>query len=645
MELTGIVYFNNTSVSFCKESNIEFDLESSFIRLNKLEEIKKRDEFPFFFDLKFQNQQSFLFESGLYEASKGQINFDDFDKDKLIKYKIRSVFGLQYCDKQQKVSLFRDAFGLIPFYYLFIPHKFIAFSTCINSLIQIKEVKKRIEINHNRVLIYLQGGEDYSIYNDQTFYKGIKSVLPGHVTTIDLYSVNIEPYLIFEHKQRISSDTEYVKELKRLFSDSVETSIGKESIVGSHLSGGLDSSSISVICRELKPQLNLHTFYFNASPSFKNENKYVMPVVNKIHSNHHIISPSSNFLSSIYAHTYNCGYPSVLIIGPSHREKMNNTAENIGINIMLEGEGGDSCLGHGYQYLDELLNDLDLNELERVLESRSKLGPFNGFKGDWNNLNAKEKLSSTIYNFYFLRLFRRNVLNKTLKRQILTKVYLKYGKGFLNYSLKRSKDALMNRVTGKYVTSPSIVSDDFNKEYSKDEINSINPINLITNNTIETDYALQSMYNSRSILILEEFYNASHNGGIIAKFPFFNTDLFELNLNIPSSLKYNSGLTRGHMREAMKGLLPETTRLRYDKADFSDYGITMAKTLLIESKELLENNKDIWQYVNKKSFTKVAQLINENRYFQRNDIIKYILRTVTLAVWLNYYNENKLKGI
>ncbi len=641
MELSGIIYFDAISVIFSDQYNADRNFRSSFIQCIEFDKIKKREKFPFFFDFNFQNQKRFFFESGLSEICPDQCFSDKLDIEKLERSKIRSLFGIHYCDQSKRATFFRDAFGLTPLFYHFVPNQFFAFSTCINKLIQVREVKNNMGIDLTRLNEYLTGEEDYHLYSNQTFYSGIRSCLPGHITTIDRREVGIKPYLLFELKDDFSSDIDSAKELKRLFSNSVNAAIGHEQRIGSHLSGGLDSSSISAISREIFPHLDLHTFYFNASSSFDEEKHYISDVVNKIHSKHHIVSPSENFLPSIYTHTYNCGYPSVLVIGPFHKHQINTVAKDIGIRVMLEGEGGDSCLGHGVSYLDLLLEKGDFEELENIFVKRSRLAPYAGFRGNWDQLTDKQKANETIYHFYFLRLIKGKKVTLLRRQHLLDKVYLRYGIGFLKYTIERLINAFYYRISERSVELPSLVTRDLGSSFEKNNIRVIEPGNFIEQNTFETNFAIKSFYNKRALSVYEEYYNISLNSGVISEFPFYNLDLFELNMSIPLSLKYNNGLTRGHMRAAMKGILPESTRLRYDKADFSDYGKAMAQTLLMESRELLEETTEVWQYINRKSFYKAVELLKENNYYLRKDIVTYVLRTVTLAVWLNYYKENK----
>lgn len=70
---------------------------------------------------------------------------------------------------------------------------------------------------------------------------------------------------------------------------------------------------------------------------------------------------------------------------------------------------------------------------------------------------------------------------------------------------------------------------------------------------------------------------AAARQGIEARYPFFDRRVVELCLGQPASAKLSGGRTRALLREAMRGVLPETVRLRRDKADFWPVALRMLR--------------------------------------------------------------------
>ena len=67
---------------------------------------------------------------------------------------------------------------------------------------------------------------------------------------------------------------------------------------------------------------------------------------------------------------------------------------------------------------------------------------------------------------------------------------------------------------------------------------------------------------------LEVLHRAASARGVEARYPFLDRELVELTLSLPDEAKLVGGWTRAPLRAAMRGILPETVRLRRDKVDF-----------------------------------------------------------------------------
>ena len=97
---------------------------------------------------------------------------------------------------------------------------------------------------------YLIGMED-----DQaiTFYKGIFRLPPAHCITVGPHSVRIRRYWSpnLSQELRLSSDEEYAEAFRDLFVEAVRCRLRSVYPVATTLSGGLDSSSVTCVARDL----------------------------------------------------------------------------------------------------------------------------------------------------------------------------------------------------------------------------------------------------------------------------------------------------------------------------------------------------------------------------------------------------------
>jgi asparagine synthase (glutamine-hydrolysing) len=67
----------------------------------------------------------------------------------------------------------------------------------------------------------------------------------------------------------------------------------------------------------------------------------------------------------------------------------------------------------------------------------------------------------------------------------------------------------------------------------------------------------------------EILHRAAASQGIRVEYPFYDMDVVETCLAVPSEAKFSNGFSRKVLREAMGGYVPDMVRWRVDKANFS----------------------------------------------------------------------------
>ncbi|RMD93778.1 MAG: asparagine synthase (glutamine-hydrolyzing), partial [Calditrichaeota bacterium] len=167
--------------------------------------------------------------------------------------------------RQKKLFCARDRFGIKPFYFYYDKGAFY-FASEIKALLQIRNLP--IEYNHAKILRYLIWGlidED-----EQTMIQSIKRLKPGHYLILDKQKLSEACYYDLKSKLTLREiQTEKIEQtFRELFFDSVNLRLRSDVPIGTCLSGGLDSSSILSVMRQLSPNATtLHTF----SSIFKGE--------------------------------------------------------------------------------------------------------------------------------------------------------------------------------------------------------------------------------------------------------------------------------------------------------------------------------------------------------------------------------------
>ncbi|MDN5081912.1 asparagine synthase (glutamine-hydrolyzing) [Aliarcobacter butzleri] len=151
-----------------------------------------------------------------------------------------------YDNFNKKFYLCRDRYGIKPAYYHITQDKTFIYASEIKSILEYKDYKS--EVDKEALLEYFTF---QNIFTNKTLHKDIQILEAGHYFEIDLLSKEIEKkqYWDFDFSQSetIKDEREYIEELDRLFTQAVQRQLISDVPVGSYLSGGMDSGSITAI--------------------------------------------------------------------------------------------------------------------------------------------------------------------------------------------------------------------------------------------------------------------------------------------------------------------------------------------------------------------------------------------------------------
>jgi len=159
--------------------------------------------------------------------------------------KLRGMFAFVIWDKKKK-ELFgaRDHFGIKPFYYTKMNGTFM-FASEIKSLLKHPDFKK--EMNKDALKPYLTF--QCSVL-DETFFKGVYRLKPGHYFTYKNEKLEIKKYFSVEFNEIKRSEEEVIDMIDKDVRSSIDYHQVSDVPVGAFLSGGVDSSYVVSV---LKP--------------------------------------------------------------------------------------------------------------------------------------------------------------------------------------------------------------------------------------------------------------------------------------------------------------------------------------------------------------------------------------------------------
>ena len=161
--------------------------------------------------------------------------------------KFNGMFAFSLYDNfNKKFYLCRDRYGIKPVYYHITQDKTLIYASEIKSILEYKDYKS--EVDKEALLEYFTF---QNIFTNKTLHKDIEILEAGHYFEIDLLSKEIEKKQYwdfdFSEPETIKDEREYIEELDRLFTQAVERQLVADVQVGSYLSGGMDSGSITAI--------------------------------------------------------------------------------------------------------------------------------------------------------------------------------------------------------------------------------------------------------------------------------------------------------------------------------------------------------------------------------------------------------------
>ncbi len=176
--------------------------------------------------------------------------------------RFNGMFAFAIWDRRaRELFLARDRYGIKPLYYAEVG-PVLLFGSEIKSLLQHDGLAASVSPSHLLEYFTFQ-----NIFTDGTLFSGVKLLRPGHRITLQAGSEEVRPEQYWDFDFRDSddsaSDEEYLEELDRLFRQAVDRQLVADVAVGAHLSGGMDSGSITALAAQALPHLNTFTVGFD----------------------------------------------------------------------------------------------------------------------------------------------------------------------------------------------------------------------------------------------------------------------------------------------------------------------------------------------------------------------------------------------
>jgi asparagine synthase (glutamine-hydrolysing) len=288
------------------------------------------------------------------------------------------AFGI-YNEKSGDLFVCRDRLGIKPLYY-FHNNEQLLFASEIKSILKCSAYKKEPDYYALQTPVHFQAAP-------RTGFKDIFKLEAGHYFTFKKGEFLNEKYWDIYPTEENISYSEAFEELDYLLNDSIKLQMIADVPVGALLSGGLDSSIISVLMQKnMSEALNTFTIKFKKEDLKRQGNVddsyYAKKLANQFGFNHHEITIEPDIVDLLPKIIWHLEEP---IADPAaiNTYLISKEAERNGIKVLLSGMGADeffsgyrshlACLkADSYQKLPLILRKGLESTFEKIPESNKK---------------------------------------------------------------------------------------------------------------------------------------------------------------------------------------------------------------------------------------------------------------------------------
>ena len=244
-------------------------------------------------------------------------------------------------DKEKKLFVARDRFGIKPFYYLHNNNEFI-FSSELKA---IKHYKKGLTLSMEGMDAFLRTG---SVPAPLTIYEETKALLPGHSIEVRNSKFEIRNYWTFtdliKTHATMQSSNHSLPLIRSALLDSIRAHMVSDVEVGAFLSGGIDSTAIVSLMRQAGHN-KIKTISVTFPGNKLDESKYSNLAAKKYGTDHfeyrleekELIDDFDKIIESMDQPT----------IDGINTYFVSKAAASFGLKVVLSGLGGDELFG-GY---------------------------------------------------------------------------------------------------------------------------------------------------------------------------------------------------------------------------------------------------------------------------------------------------------
>jgi asparagine synthase (glutamine-hydrolysing) len=429
----------------------------------------------------------------------------------------------------RRLMLSRDRFGIKPLQYYSDGETFV-FASEIKQLLTMRSVPR--QLNESAVFDYLH--YEATDTGAETFFAGIRKLQPGHNLVVSLDGGEISErryYAPAVNAERLDiSAKEAGERFRALLKDSVRVHLRADVPVGTCLSGGLDSSSIAMLMREVAADAGIaigrHSFSSHFDAPEADELEYTRTAIAASEVVSHFVEPNETDLATdlrklVWHQDEPFGSTSIYAQWSVFRLVHQNN-----VKVVLDGQGADEMLGGYASTMPHFL-------LELVARGRVVRALWESWR--WARLQGKSWRSQ-------------------VPVPIVQRALAKFAGGS-PAPAAADEPWLRPGLAERHVGTSAYLANLAQRPFG----DAAHFSNIL--------YQFFFLNNLPSLLRYEDRNSMAFS--VEARVPFLDHRLVDFVFALPSELKIRHGYTKRVLRDSMAGTLPETIRMRARKMGFA----------------------------------------------------------------------------
>ena len=157
--------------------------------------------------------------------------------------RLNGMFGFAIWDRRRRVLFAaRDRMGIKPFYYHWTGKRLI-FASEIKAILEHSDV--RVEANPRAIADYMFSNQTL---DGRTFFTGVDELRPGYSLRLEGDTLRATSYWTLQYAyEHGRDDADLIEEVAAIIDDAVRIHCRSDAALGCHLSGGLDSSTVTCL--------------------------------------------------------------------------------------------------------------------------------------------------------------------------------------------------------------------------------------------------------------------------------------------------------------------------------------------------------------------------------------------------------------